>query len=137
MRKLQSALRNDNRMGAVNTLQSRGGVSLVPSLAGQAMSSWTPRGLVGSLEQGAGPIAAILHPAAIPKLLAGALLTSPRLVGEGAYALGRVAGGVNGLGGLVARNPVLPPALRSAILSSATGPSIRMPQTVAQVYGQP
>jgi hypothetical protein len=93
MRKLQSVLRNNvnsnygNREQLVNTLQDQGGVSLIPSLAGQAMNSWTPRGLTGGVEFGAGGLAAIMH----PHLLAAAPFISPRIVGSAAYGAGRLA----------------------------------------------
>jgi Arm domain-containing DNA-binding protein/integrase-like protein len=124
-----------HRLGAVDALQSQGGVSLVPSLAGQAMNSWMPRGMLGHIEGGLGPLAAILHPTAIPKLVGGAVIGSPRLVGEGAYALGRAAGGVNSASAALTRIPVLPATVRGAVLSSLTG--LRAPQPVESLYGQP
>ena len=93
IRKLQSLTRNNAntnygyRMELAKALQEQGGQDLMPALAGQALSSFVPRGLAGqgaALGIGAGgaltfnPTAAALLP-----------LTSPRLVGMGAYGLGR------------------------------------------------
>jgi len=100
IRKLQSLLRNNaqtsygNRLNLASTLETKGGVELIPSIAGQAMNSWTPRGMVGAMEKAgaAGIAGASLGGYLSPMLLAAAPLTSPRLVGETAYALGRGAG---------------------------------------------
>lgn len=93
IRKLQSLTRNNAntnygyRMELAKALQEQGGQDLMPALAGQALSSFVPRGLAGqgaALGIGAGgaltfnPTAAALLP-----------LTSPRLVGMGAYGVGR------------------------------------------------
>jgi hypothetical protein len=96
MRKLQSLMRNNvqtnygNRLALANTLEQQGGVDLLPSIAGQALNSWTPRSLAGQL--GSGTVAAgglLLHnPLAIPILAT----QSPRLVGNAAYGVGRLAG---------------------------------------------
>jgi hypothetical protein len=93
IRKLQSLTRNNAntnygyRMELVKALQNQGGQDLMPALAGQALSSFTPRGLAGqgaALGIGAGG-ALTVNPAALAALP----LTSPRLVGMGAYGLGR------------------------------------------------
>jgi hypothetical protein len=96
MRKLQSLMRNNantnygNRLDLAKTLESQGGVSLNPAIAGQALSSWTPRGLQGMMTGGAAPIMALMgNPASGVALAAG---SSPRLVGEMAYGAGRMAG---------------------------------------------
>ena len=90
MRKLQSLMRNNvntnfgNRMGLANTLEDNG-ADILPAVAGQAMSSWTPRGLSGLAASGtAGAAAVMSNPAALTALP----MTSPRLVGELAYGLG-------------------------------------------------
>ena len=91
IRKLQSLTRNNAntnygyRMELVKALQNQGGQDLMPALAGQALSSFTPRGLAG---QGAG-IGAALTTLSNPMAAAVLPLTSPRLVGMGAYGLGR------------------------------------------------
>ena len=93
IRKLQSLTRNNAntnygyRMELVKALQNQGGEDLMPALAGQALSSFTPRGLAGqgaALGIGAGGALTVN-----PMALAALPLTSPRLVGMGAYGLGR------------------------------------------------
>jgi len=93
IRKLQSLTRNNAntnygyRMELAKALQEKGGQDLMPALAGQALSSYVPRGLAGqgaALGIGAGG-ALTVNPAALAALP----LTSPRLVGMGAYGLGR------------------------------------------------
>jgi hypothetical protein len=93
IRKLQSLTRNNAntnygyRMELAKALQNQGGQDLMPALAGQALSSFTPRSLAGqgaALGIGAGG-ALTVNPAALAALP----LTSPRLVGMGAYGLGR------------------------------------------------
>lgn len=101
IRKLQSLMRNNaqtsygNRLNLAKQLEEQGGAELMPAIAGQAMNSWTPRGMVGALEKGGLGAAAFLE----PTLLAAAPLTSPRLVGEASYALGRGAGAAGGAAG--------------------------------------
>jgi hypothetical protein len=91
IRKLQSLTRNNAntnygyRLELAKALQDQGGQDLMPALAGQALSSFTPRGLAG---QGAG-IGAALTTLSNPMAAAVLPLTSPRLVGMGAYGLGR------------------------------------------------
>jgi hypothetical protein len=93
IRKLQSLTRNNAntnygyRMELAKALQNQGGQDLMPALAGQALSSYTPRGLAGqgaALGIGAGGALTVN-----PMALAALPLTSPRLVGMGAYGLGR------------------------------------------------
>jgi hypothetical protein len=93
IRKLQSLTRNNAntnygyRMELVKALQNQGGQDLMPALAGQALSSFTPRGLAGqgaALGLGAGGALTVN-----PMALAALPLTSPKLVGMGAYGLGR------------------------------------------------
>ena len=93
IRKLQSLTRNNAntnygyRLELAKALQDQGGQDLMPALAGQALSSFTPRGLAGqgaALGIGAGG-ALTVNPAALAALP----LTSPRLVGMGAYGLGK------------------------------------------------
>jgi hypothetical protein len=94
MRKLQSLMRNNvntnfgNRVGLAKTLEDNG-AEILPAVAGQAMSSWTPRGLAGLAASGAGVAGMLSHPLA----LAGLPATSPRLVGEAAYGLGAATRG--------------------------------------------
>ena len=96
IRKLQSLTRNNAntnygyRMELAKALQNQGGQDLMPALAGQALSSFTPRGLAG---QGAG-IGAALTALSNPMAAAVLPLTSPKLVGLGAYGLGRATQGI-------------------------------------------
>lgn len=95
LRKLQSVMRNNantnygNRVSSVLKLE-QGGNDLMPSLAGQALNSWTPRGLgglamVGNVGYGAAnPVALSLLP-----------LQSPRLIGEAAFKGGQAANLIN------------------------------------------
>ncbi len=99
MRKLQSLTRNNantnygNRLDLAKTLEQQGGQQIMPALAGQALSSMTPRGLGGAVAGGLGLGGyAVGGPAlAIPMLAA----QSPRLMGESALLAGRGAGAVN------------------------------------------
>jgi hypothetical protein len=101
IRKLQSLARNNvatnygNRLELAKKLEQAGGVDLMPSIAGQAMNSWTSRGL-GQLGMmgtvGAGAV--MQNP-----LMAGLLLPqSPKAVGATAYGLGRTIGAANRVG---------------------------------------
>lgn len=98
VRKLQSLMRNNvntnygNRLSLANELEQKGGVSLTPAIAGQAMSSAMPRGLAGPINSaGIGGAALMGNPA----MLAAAPFTSPRLMGEALYGLGRVSKGAS------------------------------------------
>jgi hypothetical protein len=104
MRKLQSLMRNNvntnygNRLGLAKTLESNG-AEILPAVAGQSMSSWTPRGLQAATSGGA------LF-AAVPTggaSLAALPFASPRLVGEAAYGLGAMNRGI-GAGANYGRN---------------------------------
>lgn len=113
VRKLQSVLRNNaqtnygNRLYNLDQLQSQGGVDLLPSLAGQSMNSWMPRGMVGAIEKaGAVPGAIVAAKFAPPALLA-APFASPRLVGEAAYKLGSLNRNVGNVASMAAK-PLLP-----------------------------
>lgn len=89
MRKLQSLMRNNvntnygNRIGMAKTLESNG-AEILPAVAGQAMSSWTPRGLAGATATPLAAMAAYANPLALAALPA----SSPRMLGEMAYGLG-------------------------------------------------
>jgi hypothetical protein len=96
MRKLQSLMRNNvntnygNRLDLARELEARG-ADILPAVAGQAMNSWTPRGLQGL---SAGGIAGAGVMTSNPLAAAALLPTSPRLVGELAYGLGAANRGV-------------------------------------------
>lgn len=69
-------------------LLESGEKSAMPALAGQAMGDWLSKGLTSNLGSGA-----ILYGASSNPALAALLpLQSPRVVGAGAYALGKAAG---------------------------------------------
>jgi hypothetical protein len=91
MRKLQSLMRNNvntnygNRLDLAKQLEAAGGNEIMPAIAGQALNSFTPRGLQGVAATGLGGFGI-----ANPATLAALPLTSPRLMGEAAYGLGKV-----------------------------------------------
>ena len=98
MRKLQSLTRNNvntnygNRLDLVNQMTEAGGTDILPAVSGQALNSWTPRGLAGAA---AVPTAVFAGgPAGVAMLGAG----MPRLMGEGAYYSGKLASAI--------RNPI-------------------------------
>lgn len=135
VRKLQSLMRNNvqtsygNRLDLVRALEDQGGASLIPSIAGQSMNSWMPRGMVGSLEKVGIPLAALSNPAA----MLAAPFTSPRLMGEMLYGAGRVGGLLGGSAAPVARavSPKTLKALaRTGLLYGA--PSLATSQRVQQ-----
>jgi hypothetical protein len=103
LRKLQSIMRNNvntnygSRVDSVRALEQQGGNEMIPALAGQALNTWTPRGLGGAVAGGLGMGGyAMGGPAlAVPVLAA----QSPRLVGEAALKVGQGAGIVNRLAG--------------------------------------
>jgi len=93
MRKLQSLTRNNvqtnygQRVKLAEELSKYGGEDIMPALAGQAMSEWSPRGIVGKGEDLAAIYAAFTHPQA----LAAFPLAMPKVVGATTYGLGKVA----------------------------------------------
>lgn len=95
MRKLQSLTRNNvntnygNRLDLMKQLEQQGGKEVMPGLAGQALSTWTPRGLGSAVAGGLGlgGYAVGGAPLALPTLA----VQSPRLMGESAYKIGQGA----------------------------------------------
>lgn len=143
IRKLQSLMRNNaqtnygNRLNLASELEEKGGVALEPAIAGQAMNSLLPRGMVGALEKFAVPSAGIAAASGVlsPAALAISPLMSPRMVGEGAYLLGRGVGGTEALARsvsvpLLARQPTGLEALGA--LSRTTPVMALSGQTVRQ-----
>lgn len=130
IRKLQSLMRNNaqsnygNRLSLAAELETKGGVELTPAIAGQAMNSMMPRGLGGAIQKAGWTAlggASVVNPALLPAL-ALAPATSPRLVGEALYKVGRASGaagnGLNSAYGLLlnrSANPQLPLGLLSAV----------------------
>jgi hypothetical protein len=99
MRKFLSLTRNNantnfgNRIQLARELEQNGAPNLFSDISGQALNTWTPRGLGGVIASGtAGAGLATMSPLAIPALA----LQSPRLMGETAFALGK--------GGRLAKN---------------------------------
>ena len=93
LRKLQSVMRNNantnygNRVSMVENLGASGGTDLMPALAGQALTSWAPRGL-GKLQAGGTALLGVSNPALLGLLP----FQSPRLMGEAAYYGGKTGG---------------------------------------------
>lgn len=91
IRKLQSLTRNNAntnygyRLSLADELQ-KAGADIMPSLAGQSLSSLTPRGLQGVTATGAGVAGLTSNPLTLATLPA----FSPRVVGEGAYLTGQL-----------------------------------------------
>jgi len=98
VRKLQSLMRDNvqtnynQRVKLAKELQRVGGGEFMPGLAGQALSSLTPRGLQQITGGGLGALFALTGQ--LPEALTVAATTSPRIMGEAAYGAGRVTGGL-------------------------------------------
>jgi hypothetical protein len=97
LNKLQSLMRNNvisnygYRQELANKLMDEGGRNIMPGLAGQALSSWTPRGIVGQgLDVGAG-LSVLGGLTNLPATAVTMATTSPRLMGETAYKAGQIA----------------------------------------------
>ena len=109
VRKLQSLMRNNvntnygNRLTLAQELESKGGADLLPSIAGQALNSWTPRGIQSGLIGGAGAATAILNPSTLLALP----FASPRLVGESAYKLGSASSKIGSLKNALPQSQIL------------------------------
>jgi hypothetical protein len=94
MRKLQSLSRNNastnygNRLDLAKALEAGGGNEILPAIAGQAMNTWTPRGLVGQAGGMANVAAAMSTGGATLGLLP---FQSPKAVGMASYGAGRLA----------------------------------------------
>ncbi len=116
LRKLQSIMRDEantnwgRRINVGKTLEASGADMLMPKLAGQSLSSLTPRGLVGrgsamselgtAAKMAAGGTLTIPMGATIG---AGLAASSPRLVGEAAFAAGKAASIPSKLGDLLSK----------------------------------
>ena len=109
LRKLQSVMRNNAntnygaRLASVETLEQAGGRPILPQLAGQALSDWTPRGIQRATAPTAG--AGLALTGNIPAALAFGAMSSPRIVGETMYGAGRLTG--------LADNMVSPEVIRA------------------------
>jgi hypothetical protein len=91
LRKLQSIGRNNantnfgNRTRLVEDMQAAGAPQMLNSIAGQSLSSWTPRGIQAATASGLGGLSLYAHN---PALATSLLSTSPRLMGELSQVLG-------------------------------------------------
>lgn len=109
LRKLQSLMRNNvntnygQRLTSAAALE-QAGANILPQVAGQALSSWTPRGLQGAAATGG----AVANPAMWPALAT----FSPRLVGEAVGGAGAVMGDVKTKALLDALRRASPAAMR-------------------------
>lgn len=125
LRKLQSVMRNNvstnygNRAKLVDQL-AQYEPELPNAIAGQALNSLAPRGLAGygTLAVGGNGLAfhglpALTNPATAAMLAAAGIISSPRLVGEGAYAAGRVGNALAPVAN------ALPGAAKTAYVSNA------------------
>ena len=121
VRKLQSILRNNantnygRRVDLGRQLEATGvsgADTLFPQLAGQMLSSPTPRGIQGATSALGGGAALVTNPALLP----GLALTSPRLVGEAAYYGGKAGGAAQrvaeALKSYTGKSPIDPYTLR-------------------------
>ena len=115
MRKLQSLMRNNvqtnygNRLNLAKQLEQAGGQPIMPALAGQALSEWTPRGIQRAT---AAPSAALSYMAGgIPYAVGSAVSSSPRLVGEAALKAGQLARGLRAVKGTANAMPIPPNVL--------------------------
>ena len=92
LRKLQSLMRNNvntnygQRIKSAQALADQGGQDILPAIAGQAMNSWTPRGIQAVAGTGLAGYG-LANPAAFAVLPA----QSPRLVGEAAHLAGKAS----------------------------------------------
>ena len=100
MRKLQSLMRNNvstnygQRLQLARELEEKGGQQMMPALAGQALSELAPRGLQRATAPFLGGMGLYLGGPATG--VAGAAISSPRLMGEAAYGAGTAARGLLG-----------------------------------------
>lgn len=111
LRKLQSVMRNNvntnygERGRLLDQLEREGNVSLRPALAGQALDALMPRGVQGPMAGlGLGGLGyATMGPFGTAAMLP---LTSPRVMGEAAYAAGRASRPI--AGAAEAARPAIP-----------------------------
>jgi len=125
IRKLQSLMRSNvqtnysQRINLGKELEAAGGREMMPALAGQAMSEFTPRGL-----QRATAVPSLFgafSTGGLPAALGMAAISSPRLMGEMLYAAGRVGKGVSTVTNLlpdVNYQSIMNPAYQAGMLSS-------------------
>lgn len=138
LRKLQSVMRNNvntsfgRREELAKFLVNSGAPHLMEALAGQALSSWLPRGLNRSVAAHTAAQSAGLLGAGV-KAGAGAMaatlpVTSPRLMGEAAYKLGQLARPARPFRNLPAR-PLLRGAFQAGRNQYASGGTVQDAET--------
>jgi hypothetical protein len=123
IRKLQSVMRNNvntnygRRSELARQIDTQG--TIIPSIAGQALSEFTPRGIQ---RMAAAPTAGVAYMVGggLPAAAGSALLSSPRLVGETAYGLGSIQRGARNVSGLL--DPSIDPVWLSNILYQSQQP---------------
>jgi hypothetical protein len=92
LRKLQSVMRNDvntnygNRVDYAKMLEDASGRPIMSELAGQSLSTWTPRGMQKLSASGLGG-ASFINPSLAPLVA----MSSPRLMGEATVLAGQAA----------------------------------------------
>lgn len=99
LRKLQSVLRNNVNTNYGRRTELARGIdragTMIPAIAGQAVSEWTPRGIQ---RMAAAPTSgAAFLAGGVPAAAGAAMLSSPRLMGEAAYAAGATERGLRSL----------------------------------------
>ena len=148
LRKLQSTMRNNvnanfgARLKLLEQLDEASGYFLAPRIAGQSLSSITPRGLQAVSATGTGVAGVYTNPATLAALP----MFSPRLMGETARGVGRVSGAIDRGGGSVGAgiNSVVNPVLdglspfQRQLMSSAAGTvptagQIQLPANLARI----
>lgn len=127
LRKLKSTMSANgktnfgNRLDMIKALENAEGVSLLPQLAGQALNQFMPRGIASLPLVGA----SLLN----PKAMLAIPFTSPRVVGEGALALGQARRSIGDISGAVAPYvPSIKTARPAGVLARETDESTPMNQ---------
>lgn len=124
LRKLQSILRNNVNTNFGARTESANALNKIdpkifPTLAGQSMNAIAPRGIGRATAAAELPLL-LMHPAAWPAIAATAAASSPRLVGEAAYGLGRLTAPLARAAPLGFNDPRLLPLLMPQIAAGAT-----------------
>lgn len=95
LRKIQSLGRNNvqTNYGYRNALMDKLDFSgnIRDAAAGQLLNTWMPRGLQAGAAGGINIYSAVMNPALLPEAMTYAAASSPRVVGELAYGLGRMS----------------------------------------------
>lgn len=98
---------NDFREGVINSLQQYSPQDLQGQVSGLALSRVGPRGIGGALDAAA--LLSLLAQGSLSPTAIGAMATtSPRIMGEAAYALGRAGQAASAAGSRIPKVPVHP-----------------------------